>query len=92
MIHELAYTAAPFSAPTALSIGLLSRVVQGGQAEVLHAALDLAKVIASKSPIAIAGTKKLLLHARDHSVAQSLEYTAVWNSAMLNTQVRNNDR
>ncbi|CDO69825.1 hypothetical protein BN946_scf184803.g23 [Trametes cinnabarina] len=85
MIHELAYTGRNFSAAEAEKMGLVSRVVSGGRDEVVAAALDLAKLIAEKSPVAVAGTKHLLLHARDHSVRENLEYTATWNSAMLQT-------
>ena len=87
-------------------MGLVSRVVQGGRDEVVAAALELAKLVAEKSPVAVLGTKHLLLHARDHpcvvpvlsahgiltscvfSVRENLEYTALWNSAMLQTQAR----
>jgi len=31
------------------------------------AALETAKLIASKSPVAVVGTKHLILHARDHT-------------------------
>ncbi|KAI9062279.1 ClpP/crotonase [Trametes sanguinea] len=86
MVHELAYTGRNFSAAEAEKMGLVSRVVQGGRDEVVAAALELAKLIAEKSPVAVAGTKHLLLHARDHSVRENLEYTATWNSAMLQTQ------
>lgn len=81
------------------------RVPIGSRAEVISAALDLAKTIAAKPPIAVAGTKRLLNHARDNSCVQacssgspvlivlgsvdaSLDYTVVWNSAMLQTKVR----
>lgn len=66
-MHELAYTARFFSAPEALAWGLLSKVVHGGPEEVVKEALGLAQVIASKSPVAITGTKKLLEHSRDHT-------------------------
>ncbi|CAG7849472.1 Delta(3,5)-Delta(2,4)-dienoyl-CoA isomerase, mitochondrial; Flags: Precursor [Serendipita indica DSM 11827] len=72
-----------FSADEALQVGFVSKVVQGGQNEVVAAAIETAKLIASKSPIAVLGTKHLLLHAQDHSVTESLEYTATWNQAML---------
>jgi hypothetical protein len=55
--------------------------------QIKAAALDLAKVIATKSPIALLGTKHLLLHARDHGVQENLNYTQAWNSAMLQTDV-----
>ena len=46
--------------------------------------LELAKVIASKSPIATLGSKHVLLHSRDHSVSDGLDYVALWSSCMLN--------
>lgn len=67
MVHELAYTASNFSAVEAEKMGFTSRTVPGGRDEVIRAALETATVIASKSPIAVLGTKHLLLHARDHS-------------------------
>ena len=48
-------------------MGLVSRVVEGSRDEVLAAALETAKLIAEKSPVAVVGTKHLLQHARDHS-------------------------
>ena len=49
------------------------------------AALATARLIASKSPVAVVGTKQALLYARDHSVADSLNMIATWNMAMLQT-------
>ncbi|KAJ7150602.1 Delta2-dienoyl-CoA-isomerase [Mycena filopes] len=86
LMRELAYSAAMFSAADAERMGLVSRVVPGGRSEVVAAALALAGVIAGKSPIAVSGTKRILIHSRDHSVADNLEYTAAWNSAALQTQ------
>lgn len=83
LVSEWAMTARRFTSDEALSAGLLSRVVQGSAREVLAVAMDLAKVIASKSPIAIAGTKRNLVYSRDHSVADGLDYIATWNSVML---------
>ena len=40
----------------------------------LSGALELASEIASKSPIAVQGSKVNLIHARDHSVADGLQY------------------
>jgi len=83
LVHELAYSARDFSAAEAEKMGLVSQVVEGGREEVVERALATAKVIAGKSPIAVLGTKRVLQHARDHSVQQNLEYVATWNSAML---------
>jgi len=85
LARELAYTAQPFSAIEAEKLGLVSKVVDGGRQEVVKAALDLAKCIAQKSPIAVAGTKRILIHSRDHSVPENLEYTSTWNGAMIHT-------
>lgn len=41
-------------------MGFVSEVVQGGRKEVLGKALDMAGVIAAKSPVAVVGTKHLL--------------------------------
>ncbi|KAJ7096891.1 ClpP/crotonase-like domain-containing protein [Mycena epipterygia] len=91
LMRELAYSAAIFSAKDAEHLGLVSRVVphssgESGQKEVVKAALELAAVIAGKSPIAVMGTKRILVHARDHSVPENLDYTAVWNAAALQTE------
>ncbi|KAF8318390.1 ClpP/crotonase [Clavulina sp. PMI_390] len=83
LLRELAFTARPFDAKEAYTLGLVSRVIEGGREEVFAAALETAKVIAAKSPIAVRGTKHILIHARDHSVQENLDYTAVWNQVML---------
>ncbi|KIM51128.1 hypothetical protein SCLCIDRAFT_1224822 [Scleroderma citrinum Foug A] len=82
---ELTYTARPFSAEEALKLGLVSRVVEGGRDKVVKEALELAEEVARKSPVAVMSAKRLLIHARDHSVAENLDYTATWNAAMLQT-------
>ncbi|KAJ6556010.1 Delta2-dienoyl-CoA-isomerase [Mycena capillaripes] len=86
LMRELAYSTAMFSADDAQRLGFVSRLIPGSRAEVVGAALKLAEVIAGKSPVAVSGTKRILLHSRDHSVAENLEYTAAWNAAALQTQ------
>ncbi|KAF7367998.1 Delta-2 dienoyl-CoA isomerase [Mycena sanguinolenta] len=86
LMRELAYTSRMFSASDAERLGLVSKVVPGTREEV-KAALELAHTIAQKSPIAVSGTKRILTHARDHSVKENLEYTAAWNAAALQTNV-----
>ena len=39
--------------------------------------------IASKSPLAVIGTKAVLLRSRDLNLEQGLDYVATWNSSML---------
>ncbi|KAJ8082718.1 hypothetical protein PM082_008574 [Marasmius tenuissimus] len=86
LVREYAFTGERFTAHDAEKLGYVSRVVPGSRDEVVKAALALAKTIAEKSPLAVAGTKKLITHGRDHTVEQSLDYTAVWNAAMLQTR------
>ena len=88
LVRELTYTARPFSAIEAEKLGLLSKVVEGGRDEVIKEALELARLIASKSPVAVASSKHLISHSRDHSVAENLLYTSVWNSVSLMTKVK----
>src|ERR1700679_3396344 len=87
LARELAYTARTFSAEEACKLGLVSKIVDGGREGGGKSALDLARLIATKSPIAIASTKQLLNHSRDHSVPENLEYTSIWNGAMIHTAV-----
>lgn len=81
-VKEVCLSAREFGAEEALNVGFLSQVYDSKSAAV-DAAVKLAGLIACKSPIAVQGTKELLNHARDHSVEDSLRYTAIWNSAAL---------
>jgi len=82
MMRELAYTGRRFPAEEARSLGFVNRVF--ATPEELHAGvLEIAAAIAAKSPLAIRGTKEMIAYARDHSVADGLNYIATWNAAML---------
>lgn len=82
IVKELAYSGRRFSATEAQAWGFANSVHPHREAT-LAAAMDLAKEIAAKSPVAIAGTKKALDYARDHTVADGLDQIATWNAAML---------
>ena len=79
---ELALTARVFGGEEAERAGLVSRAC-GSEAELWRAAEETARTIAAKSPLAVVGTKRVLLHARDHGVYEGLDYVATWNAAML---------
>lgn len=81
MVRELAYTGRRLGAKKALEIGLVNEVYDS-QEEMLTAVLATAKEIASKSPIAIAGSKVMMNYARDHSIDESLDYIALWQTGM----------
>lgn len=82
MLRELAYTGRMVAADEALAIGLVNRVYSDKEA-LLGGVMAIAHEIASKSPIAIAGTKQMISYMRDHRVDDGLEYVATWNAAML---------
>jgi enoyl-CoA hydratase len=82
MARELAYTGRTFDGAEAHAIGLVNRCYESPEA--LHAgALGIAASIAAKSPLAVRGCKEMITYARDHSVADGLNYVATWNAAML---------
>ena len=85
LVAELALTARTVDATEALSCGLVSRVASGRE-QLLAGATELAALIASKSPVAIVGTKHNLLFARDHTVAEANRQVALWNAACLQTE------
>jgi enoyl-CoA hydratase len=69
---ELAYTGRRMGAEQALQHGLVNQVLPDA-ASALEAAMKAAAEIASKPPIAIAGTKQALHYARDHSTEDALK-------------------
>ena len=85
LVKELAYTGRRLSADKALAYGLVNDVLPTHEAAVA-AALQAAKEIASKPPVAIWGTKQVLHYARDHSTEDSLRHMgwlqgAIWSNA-----------
>jgi len=85
LVRELAYTGRKVEAEEAQRIGLVNRVFDSREA--LYAGVrEVALQIAAKSPLSIRGTKDILNHTRDHSVADGLQYMATWNAAMLMSQ------
>jgi enoyl-CoA hydratase len=82
MMRELAYTGRKLGAEEARELGLVNRVFADREA-LLQGVMEIAQDIASKSPLAVRGSKEMILYARDHSVADSLNYIATWNAGML---------
>ena len=80
--RELTYTGRRFGAAEAKEIGLLNRVYESDES--LRAGVaEIAATIAGKSPLAVRGSKEMILYSRDHSVADGLNYVATWNAALL---------
>lgn len=81
IVRELAYTGRNLTAAEAKNCGFVNSVYPDQDA-MLDAVMDIAGEIASKSPMAIWGTKRTMNYSRDHSVADGLDYIATWNAAM----------
>lgn len=88
VVKELAYTGRRLSAAKALTYGLVNEVFESPEA-LLAGALQCAREIAAKPPVAIWGTKQAIHYARDHAVDDALKQMgwlqgAIWS----NQQVR----
>jgi enoyl-CoA hydratase len=82
MVRELAYTGRRLYADEAKEIGLVNKVYETHE-EMLAGVMDVAREIASKSPLAVHGSKEMINYARDHTIKDGLDYIAVWQTGML---------
>ncbi|KAL3728538.1 hypothetical protein ACJRO7_033173 [Eucalyptus globulus] len=73
---ELALTGRRVSGSEAKELGLVSRVF-GSKRELDDGVRVIAEAIASKSPMAVTGTKAVLLKSRDMSIDQGLDYVCL---------------
>jgi enoyl-CoA hydratase len=92
VVKELAYTGRRLPAQKALGYGLVNEVFDTQDAMVA-AALQCAREIAAKPPVAIWGTKQVIHYTRDHSVDDSLKQMgwiqgAIWSNAHVREAVR----
>ncbi|KAK9868250.1 hypothetical protein WJX84_010877 [Apatococcus fuscideae] len=80
--RHLSLTGATIDGREAHRIGLANVTFQ--DASRLWSGVEAAAAdIATKSPIALVGTKRMLLYSRDHTVADGLDYVATWNAGIL---------
>lgn len=82
IVRELAYTGRNMTSQEALQHGFVNQVF-ADQTALLEGVMLVAKQIAVNSPLAVMGCKEMLNYARDHSVSESLNYMATWQSGML---------
>jgi enoyl-CoA hydratase len=81
-VRQISYTGERLPAPRARELGLVNEVFDTQEAMLDHA-MGIAREIASKSPLAVTGSKAMINYARDHTIADGLDYIGVWNAAML---------
>ena len=79
--RELAYTGRRMPAAEAKAVGLVNEVY-GDHEALLDGVHEVARTIASRSPLAIYGSKQMITYARDHSTADSLDHMATWQAGM----------
>jgi enoyl-CoA hydratase len=82
--REMAYTGERLGAERALAVGLVNAVLPDAAATLQHA-MALAHGIAAKSPLAMAGSKLALNHARDHGTAAALQQMTLLQSAIFDS-------
>ncbi|MFT4936831.1 MAG: enoyl-CoA hydratase [Pseudoalteromonas distincta] len=80
-VRELAYTGRRLPAQKAKEIGLVNEVFPTHEALLDHV-MATAREIAEKSPLAVTGSKVMINYARDHTIADGLDYIAVWQTGM----------
>jgi len=73
VVRELGYTGDRLSAERAERLGFVNGLFDDHE-QLVAGALEVAKRIASKAPVAIAATKEMISYTRDHSVAESFDY------------------
>lgn len=79
--RELSYTGRKMMADEAMQQGLINGIFTDKDT-MIHHVFDIAKQIAHNSPLAVTGSKEMLNYSRDHSVTDSLQYMATWQSGM----------
>ena len=84
-VRDWCYTGRTVAADEAASVGFFSQPLCADKDEGWRRLVQLGQLIASKSPVAVLGTKRALLYARDHTVADGLEWMSVWNMSMLSS-------
>ncbi|HEY8608557.1 MAG TPA: enoyl-CoA hydratase-related protein [Noviherbaspirillum sp.] len=87
IVHELAYTGRRLTAQRALAVGLVNEV-HDTQDAMLEAALQMAREIAEKPPVAIWGSKQAIHYARDHATDDALRQmgwlqSGIWQGSNL---------
>lgn len=81
IVRELAYTGDRMSADRAKEVGLVNEVYPDHES-LIDGVLEIATRIASRSPLAVHGSKEMINYTRDHSTGDALRYMAAWQTGM----------
>jgi enoyl-CoA hydratase len=84
-VRELAYTGRRLPARRAMELGLVNEIFPTQDAMLAHV-MAVAHEIAEKSPLAVHGSKVMINYARDHTIADGLDYIATWQAGMYNPE------
>ena len=85
LVRELAYTGRKIFADEAKEAGLVNKVFPD-QESMLAGVMEIAANIAKNSPLAVVGCKEMINYTRDHTVADSLDHIATWQSGMFSPE------
>jgi enoyl-CoA hydratase len=85
LVRELAYTGRKMFADEAKAAGLVNKVFPD-QETMLAGVMEIAADIAKNSPLAVIGCKEMINYTRDHTVADSLDHIATWQSGMFSPE------
>ena len=85
MVRELAFAGRRLPASKALQLGLVNEIFPTQEAMLAHV-MGVARDIAEKSPLAVHGSKVMINYARDHTIADGLDYIATWQAGMYNPE------
>jgi enoyl-CoA hydratase len=82
ILRQMAFTGAALTAPRAKECGFVNALAQDPVAQALATGAEIAR----RAPLAVAGSKRAINFARDHSVADALEQAAllqggIWETA-----------
>lgn len=82
IVKELAFTGRNFSAQEAKEYGFVNKLYEN-HGSLIEGALEIANEIASNSPAAVYGCKRVIDFSRDHTIDEGLEWINMWNASML---------
>jgi enoyl-CoA hydratase len=81
LLRQMAFCGTTLRAAQALAVGFVNEV----SADPVAAAMEAAGEIARRAPLAVAGSKRAIDYAREHTVAESLEHVALLQAAIWST-------